>query len=102
MLDVVEGDPELRRRVGVLVHEAIAPTTPKTEPTAIYMRRGAYAKRVGVCVRTLDAYRDAGLPCVGEGRRLRIDVAAADAWLKRYEAPVADVEERARREARRS
>jgi hypothetical protein len=57
--------------------EAPAPTDGPTFAT-----RGAYAERVSVSRRTLDALIARGLPIIGRGRLLRVDVPAADAWLR--------------------
>lgn len=46
-------------------------------------KRG-YAQRWGLCVRTINNLIDRGLPHLKIGaRRVRIDVAEADAWMRR-------------------
>ena len=53
---------------------------PPSEP--LFMKVSAYAKTRGFARSTIQEYLDAGLPCVaGRGGR-RVDVRAADAWIR--------------------
>ncbi len=69
---------------------------PAVEALAVvFMTRVAYAERVSVSARTLDTLIGRGLPCIGRGRLLRVDVAAADRWLREHlaeDAPEAEDE----------
>ena len=86
---------ELRSILGV--------ASPAPQPEPIYLAVRAYARRLGVSERTAWSWAAAGMPCVGAGRTRRVDVRAADAWL-RDRRDVADdaVERQARAAARRA
>ncbi len=47
-----------------------------------FMKRATFAKRIDVSERTVDGLIARGLPCIGKGRLLRVDVARADVWLR--------------------
>jgi hypothetical protein len=47
-----------------------------------FMSVGAYAERIGVSLRSAWNLVREGLPTVGKGRLRRVDVAAADAWMR--------------------
>lgn len=104
VLDALEHDAELRARAATLLRGMLAEAVPSPEPTPIYMRVAPFARRIGVCERTAWKLVRKGLPTSGTGRLRRVDVAAADLWMKqRGDGQVgrANVEERARRDARR-
>jgi hypothetical protein len=70
-----------------------------------------YAEHAGYCPRSIENFIHEGMPLVGEGRRRRVSVREADAWLRgrrRGEAArspsrgLVGVEERARQDARRA
>lgn len=70
---------ELFARIGGAAPVAAAPP-PSDEPT--FMKVAAYAKKRGYARSTIQKYLDAGMPSVpGRGGR-RVDVRAADAWIR--------------------
>ncbi len=98
---VVVAADELRALIGEAVREALAPA--RAEPEPIYLRVRAYAERVTMSERTVWTFVRKGLPCIGVGRSRRVDVKAADAWLKGERDQVDDgIERDARRAARRA
>jgi hypothetical protein len=71
-------------------------------PPPEYMRAGEFAARMGVSRRTCATGIKRGLPVARSGRVVRVDVAAADRWLRDRERPSDDVERAARAAARRA
>lgn len=75
--------------------ERVAAKLPRpAEPSMrlAFLTRTNFAKRVDLSPRTIDTLIGRGLPCIGKGRLLRVDVTAADAWLRAHlaEDPPAD------------
>ena len=86
---VIELPPELaaemEARVLALVLaevEARLAKVPAPTPERIYMRCEQFAERHAISKRTVSKLLREGLPHFGAGKLLRIDVAAADAWLR--------------------
>lgn len=94
----------LRLLVREEVAAALDARMPKVEPpTALYLRARAYAERIAVSERTVWSMIARGLPTIGEGRSRRVDVMAADGWLRQQPGKVDDAVERsARQSARRA
>jgi hypothetical protein len=96
---IVTTPEELRALIRDEVRAALAPA--RAEPEPIYLRVPAYAERVAMGERTVWTLVRKGLPCIGVGRSRRVDVRAADTWLKGEQEHVDDAIERdARRAAR--
>jgi len=74
---------------------------PQPVRTHEYVNLGEYAKRIACSLRHVKDLRREGLPCIGEGRALRVDVRAADEWMRRRAAKPT-LEEVARAQARGS
>jgi hypothetical protein len=74
-------------------------------PPVKFMKIADYARRTGYSVRTVENFLVEGLPSVGERRLRRVDVEAADEWIRgraaRDQADHDAFEEDARRDARR-
>jgi len=67
------------------IAERVAAKIPRsTEPTSgpVFLTRRAFGERVSLSPRTVDSLIAAGMPCIGRGRLLRVDVVQADAWLR--------------------
>jgi excisionase family DNA binding protein len=94
----------LHEEVRALRADVAALRPARVEPTPIYLATARYAARLGVSRWTVARLVRDGLPTVGRGRLRRVDVAAADAWLKRRdtsgETAIGGIEQRARRAAR--
>jgi hypothetical protein len=72
----------LAARVEALAHSLGERPSAEPEPERIYLPPEAFAKRVGVSVRTLRSMRKRGLPWITAGlRHVRIPVAEAERWL---------------------
>lgn len=74
-------NPELARRVGAAFFGSVM----SSGLTVLFMTKQEYAEHIAYSVRTLDKLIDAGLPTRGKGRRLRIPVREADAWMLQQE-----------------
>ena len=103
---------EHRADPGSMRIEAGRPSDPKPVavtaaegPPAKFMKIAAYARRTGYSVRTIENFLIEGLPTVGERRLRRVDVEAADEWIRgrvvRDREGRDAVEEEAREDARR-
>lgn len=57
---------------------------PRQSLAVVFMTRKRFARRACLSVRTVDALIDRGLPVIGKARLLRVDVVAADAWLRAH------------------
>jgi hypothetical protein len=79
-----EIEERVRLRVLADVEALLAEARPRSEPAPeiVFAKLGAYAKRVGLSLRTLRDLIDEGLPTIGSGRLRRVDVEAADRWLR--------------------
>lgn len=71
----------LRAELEALRAERAAPPAPRE---LRFMRRRAFAERVGIGLTKLDQLIAAGMPCVGAGRSRRVDVHAADEWMRTH------------------
>lgn len=97
LVTAIENDPDLRRQLATL----FSPGAPATKPEVKFMKLAAYARHIDASLRYVKGLRPKGLPVVGSGRGLRVDVAAADDWLRRRGAQPT-IEELARANARRA
>lgn len=82
---------DLRAMIRAEVRAARDGAPPCTDGPAFLARR-AFAERVDMAARTVDKLLARGLPHVGTGRLLRVDVRAADAWLRDNLATVGEDE----------
>jgi hypothetical protein len=92
LIAALERRPELvQRLVGLLIR----PT-----PEAQFVRVAEYAKRLNLSERHGWSLVSLGLPTIGTGKARRVDVRAADQWLREQPARVEGaVERRARADA---
>lgn len=80
LVDELERDPELVARLRRLL--GAGETPPAFDGTPAAMRADDFAKHVGLSRRRIFDLAAKGLPCIGEGRARRVDVAPALAWLR--------------------
>jgi hypothetical protein len=93
---------KLAERIVPHLLEAFGRPSPQvSEP--LFVRVAAYAKRTGISERTAWGLVAKGLPTIGSGRSRRVDIVAADAWLRAQGGREVDdaIERRARLDARR-
>jgi hypothetical protein len=93
---------KLAERIVPRLLEALGrPPAHVSEP--VFVRVAAYAARTGISERKVWDLVASGLPTIGSGRSRRVDVVAADAWLRAQGASEVDdaIERRARLDARR-
>jgi excisionase family DNA binding protein len=76
-------------------------TNPSAPIERTHVTVSAYAEHLGLSKRTIENLIREGLPLVGRGRRRRIPIVEADAWMKNERGDAA-IERRARRDAQRS
>jgi len=74
-------DPALAQRVGLAL---VGPMS--SEPSVLQVKVADYADRIGFSERTVRNLIKAGLPTTGSGRRRRIPVQQADAWMLQQDA----------------
>ena len=89
----------------VMIREEVrAALAPAAEPESLYARVADYARRVRVSERTAWNWVRQGVPTIGQGRTRRVDVHAADHWLRARGGEQLDdaVERRARTDARQA
>jgi hypothetical protein len=79
MVGELRADPKLAAELRDLL-VAPAPAAPK--PEALYLKVSAYAEHAALSKRTIWNLIRLGMPVVGAGRLLRVDVRAADAWRR--------------------
>jgi len=78
-------DPDLAKRVGLAL---VGPGS--SEPGVLQMTVAEYAERIGFSERTVRNFIHAGLPTTAKGRRRRIPVQQADAWVLSQDADKLD------------
>ena len=85
LVEAIESNDEIATRL-----RARLSATP-VEPTAMFATVANYAHRVGFSRRSIENMIRDGLPTIGVGSGLRIDVERADAWVRLRRAPRPDV-----------
>lgn len=75
--------------------EAVGDTVPE------FMKVAEFAQHIGMCKRSVENMVTEGLPIVGKGRRRRVPVAEAVAWIRTGGAD-AEIEKRAQLDASRA
>jgi len=86
------------------LRDALLPDAKEPPAEVPILTVSEFAKRVGVCGRTVSNWIERGLPVMRRGRVRRIDVAAANAWLgdRGSDRELATDAERAAAKVRRS
>ncbi len=71
---------ELHARIDPIIEDVAREIARGLGDVAIFMTRAEYAKHRKVGVKVVSRWVNAGLPCRGSGKSLRVKVAEADEW----------------------